>query len=96
MQKWQTATARRDKLRAGDAGADPGTARLLVIAEEHVAVIDLAVDVDGADAAFAMLNEKITAVFETMRDLSIGKTPATIIDRYRGYATANAKCLASE
>src|ERR1700675_4492667 len=42
----------------GDAGADLAALAFLVIAEEHVAMIDLAVhgnDIDRADAAFAAL-----------------------------------------
>src|ERR1700736_4047916 len=44
--------------RARDAGADLTVGHFLVIAKEHIAVIDLAVnsyDVDGTDAAFAAL-----------------------------------------
>ena len=47
-----------DTDRARHAGADLAVVVLLLIAEEHVAVIDLALDgndVDGADAAFAAL-----------------------------------------
>ena len=47
-----------DTDRARHAGADLAVVVLLLIAEEHVAMIDLAFDgndVDGADAAFAAL-----------------------------------------
>jgi hypothetical protein len=43
---------------ARNAGTDPGVRQFLVIAGEHIAMIDLAIhgnDVDRADAAFAAL-----------------------------------------
>ncbi len=47
-----------DADRARHAGADLAVVVLLLVAEEHVAMVDLALDgndVDGADAAFAAL-----------------------------------------
>jgi hypothetical protein len=47
-----------DADRARHAGADLAVVVLLLIAEEHVAMIDLALDgndIDGADTAFATL-----------------------------------------
>src|SRR5438270_9459741 len=49
---------RNDADRARYAGADLAVVALLLVAEEHVAMVDLALDrndIDGADAAFAAL-----------------------------------------